>query len=367
MKSLRSMFLPLAFVLLLTGCGQSQSQKEAEKINSSEPVSQVQESNQEESSEKKVEIDVKNPVIRNNLDKSGKFRIEYPEGVRDKHGEALKLDKYPEKIVDLSTSTLYLMSKLEVPLTAVSRTVATTKAADYYKDVQKIESGMRGVDTEAVIALEPDLVIMSGGMKEKFGSQLENLGIPVYYTSEGPTVGLVENRAETEALAEAFGGSQAREDVSKIYDEVKKVCEEYAKNHPAKKTMILFGPGTDHTMISTSKSFLGQILKSLGFENVGDSLDQKGSGIIPSSLEMLVKANPELFFLIAPPTGYDPQSLVDAYEKAKKEDPEVWEEIDAVKNNQVIALPGNYTTSRGLEMTQDILSLIDKLSAEVGK
>ncbi|WEG35075.1 ABC transporter substrate-binding protein [Amygdalobacter indicium] len=312
-------------------------------------------------------LEWKNIKLRNNLDKQKGLEIKYPEAVQKKYGKSLKLSKYPAKIVDLSTSSLALMAKLNVKMAAVSRTVKTTKAAEYYKDVKDIESGMRGVDTEAVIALEPDLVIMSGGMKEKYGAQLEKLKIPVYYTSEGPLVNLAANQAETEALAEAFGGSQAKEDVTAMYKAAEEACQNYAKAHASKKTAIMFGVGGKSIMLATSKSYFGTIIKMLGFENAADAKDVKGSGILPSSLETLVQADPEVIFLIAPPTGYDPQSLLTAFTKAKNADKAVYEGIKAVKVDKIVALPGNYTTSRGLEIVPDLYHLCEILTEKLGK
>lgn len=381
MKVLRSLCAVTALALCLAGCqtGNTPSQgsaaastpgttkSETGTASSTAAAGATGAAATADTAGKSATVDLNELTIRSNLDKTGKFVINYPEAVWKKHGKALELKAYPKKIIDLSTSSLFLMSKLKVDLIGVSRTVKNTRAAEYYKNVKTIDSGMRSVDTEAVIAMEPDLVIMSGGMKEKFGSQIEKLNIPVYYTSEGPIVNLAVNQAETECLAEAFGGSQAKEDVTAIYAAMRKSAEAYAKEHAAKSAMVIFGPGGKGVMVATSTSFFGQQLKLLGFENAADPINAKGSGVLPSSLEVLAKQNPAVIFLIAPPTGYDPQTLLDAFNDAKAKDPKIYESIQAVKDNKVIALPGNYTTSKGLEVVPDFVKLIDLLSEKLGK
>jgi iron complex transport system substrate-binding protein len=59
--------------------------------------------------------------------------------------------------------------------------------------------------------------------------------------------------------------------------------------------------------------------------------------------------------------------LLDAFNDAKAKDPKIYESIQAVKDNKVIALPGNYTTSKGLEVVPDFVKLIDLLSEKLGK
>lgn len=304
-------------------------------------------------------FDFDNFKIRHEVDPSAKFVIKYPEKLAAKFGASLELPKYPEKLVVLSTSTLYLLKKLDVKPIAVSRQVKTTLAADTYGSLPTIDSGMNGVDTEAIIALKPDLVLMSAMMKEKYGSILEELKIPVYYTSEGPIVTYDMNKEESLCLAEAFGGKVARDDVAKVYGEVEKKAMAYKESHKPQTEMILFG--MDFSYQASSMSFFGSILKSLGFENLTDKNEGPQIRVAPGSMEKVISYNPQVLFLIAPPTGYDPSALKDAFLAKVNSEKDLWKNVDAVKSGHIFAFGGNYTTSKGLQVVHDISALIDSL------
>lgn len=302
-------------------------------------------------------------TIRHNIDKNAPFVIKYPPMLAKTFGPELKLPKYPEKIVDLSTSSLFLMSKLGVEPIAVSRTVKNTRARIAYGKLKTIDSGMNTVDTEGVIALQPDLVIMNAGMREKFGKVLEGMKIPVYYTSEGPIVTYEVNKTESLILAEAFGGPEAKEDVSKLYADIEAKAAAYAKAHQPTTAAILFG--MDSSFQAATKSFVGSLIKMLGFENISDKMSGPPATVMPASFENIIKANPATIFLVAPPTGYKPEILKAAFMKRVTTDKALWDNVDAIKNNRVLALSGNYTTSKGLEVILDIQELITRLEAEL--
>lgn len=297
--------------------------------------------------------------IKNELDKSKPLTIPYPSFMQEKFGKGLTLEKYPEKIVDLSTSTLYLMDKMGIKPIAVSTTVKTTRSADTFKEAQKIQSGMNTVDTESVIKLQPDLVIMSAYHREKFGKVLEDLKIPVYYTVEGPAVNYERNKEATLTIAEGFGGPAAKEDVAKLYSAVEKKAADFKAKHKSRTSMVLFG--MDSSYQASSKSFFGSIIKQLPFENLTDKFGGPDVNVAQVSMENIVKYNPEVLFLIAPPMGYQPKALQGAFMARVMKDKALWGKVKAVQDKHYIALPGNYTTSRGLEIVIDFSNLIDQL------
>ncbi|MDO5734039.1 MAG: ABC transporter substrate-binding protein [Eubacteriales bacterium] len=291
------------------------------------------------------------------------FVMKYPESLVDKYDAAPEFEEYPEKIIVLSTSTLYLLSLMDVEPIAVSRTVKNTRAFDAYGELPWIDSGMNTVDTETIVSMEPDLVIMSGGMREKFGSLLEELKIPVFYTSEGPGVSYAQNKEESLNLAEIFGGQKAKDEVAEIYAKVEDRAKAFKDAHEEKTTMILFG--MDSSMQASSKSFFGGIVAQLPFANLTDLDEDKEIRVAPISMENVIKNNPEYIFLIAPPMGYDPNALFGIFMSNVAKDPQLWQNVEAVKNENIIALPGNYTTSKGLEIVQDFNNLINLLEEKL--
>lgn len=145
------------------------------------------------------------------LAKSDKFELEYPDFVSQRVGlETLKLDYYPQRIVCLSTSALPVINELDVNLVAVTSTPMGLELKEKYNNLPKIFSGMSDLDTEAIIALKPDLVMLGTQHQKKFGKILEAAGIPVYYTQEGPVITYEQNKLQSLTYAKAFDNKKKK-------------------------------------------------------------------------------------------------------------------------------------------------------------
>ncbi|HML47241.1 MAG TPA: ABC transporter substrate-binding protein, partial [Clostridia bacterium] len=168
------------------------------------------------------------------------FAIPYPSYMTESEGEALALPQKPERIVCLSNAALQALVRSDIRPIAVTTPTSFVEYPDWVAELPVIATGMGSLDVESVIALEPDLVIMGVHLKEGFAQQLTDANIPVYYTSEGPSITYAETKEEALTLVGAFGSESLAQALEAEFAEVEQRAAEYAASHETRRMMILF-------------------------------------------------------------------------------------------------------------------------------
>ena len=286
------------------------------------------------------------------------FSIGYPSYLQESQGEALVLEEKPEDIVVLSNSALQILVACGIEPVAVTSPHMQIDYPDWVRELPVISTGMSDLDSESVISMQPDLVIMGVHLKEDYGQQFQDAGIPVYYTSEGPSITYQEVKEEAITLTESFGTKEQLEKMKSDFAEMEQRAADFREKWDSKQMMILFGAPPSYQQ--TSKGYLGSILAMLPFENMADQVLSEDSRTAPLDLENLLEVNPEILFAISP-TAQSAEDLQAVYAEEFEKNPKIWSSLQAVKNDQVIWLSNEYVTSKGVHIIQSIHSLIDML------
>ena len=153
-------------------------------------------------------------------EESAQVTLYYPSYLQESEGEALVLDQMPERIVCLSNAALQILVRCGIQPVAVTEPTASVEYPDWVYDLPVISTSMSSLDTEAIIAMEPDLLIVGSYQKETYGQQFADAGIPVYYTSEGPSIAYGEAREEAITLARSFGSEELAAEVEAEFEAV---------------------------------------------------------------------------------------------------------------------------------------------------
>ncbi len=290
------------------------------------------------------------------------YEILYPEYMQESEGESLVLDQKPEKIVCLSNSALQILIRCNMQPIAVTSPASTIDYPDWVSELPVIETGMSELDSESVIAMEPDLVIMGVHLQEDYGPILESAGIPVYYTSEGPSITYNEVKQEALALGESFGGDEQRDAIQKEFDDLEQRAAEYKDSHETKTMMILFAAPPSYQQ--TSEGYLGSMLAMLPFENLSDTLIDPSSRTAPLDMEKLVEENPEILFAISPTTP-TAEMLEASYQEEFQNNPQIWDNLTAIQEGNIIYLSSDYVTSKGIHIIDSMNELMDMLEEKL--
>lgn len=293
-------------------------------------------------------------------EESTQVTLYYPSYLQESEGEALVLDKMPERIVCLSNAALQILVRCGIQPVAVTEPASSVEYPDWVYELPVISTSMTSLDSEAIIAMEPDLLIVGSYQKETYGQQFADAGIPVYYTSEGPSIAYAEAREEAITLARSFGSEELAAEVEAEFAAVEARAADYAATHDVKSMMIFFH--TPGTYFQTSEGYLGSMLAMLPFENLADTVVDPASRTVPTDIETCLTLDPEVIFAISP-TAATADVIQDVYEETFAQEPGLWEQFSAVANDDVIYLSSEYVTSKGIQVIDSLNALIDLLEA----
>ncbi len=291
---------------------------------------------------------------------NGEVVLYYPSYLQESEGESMTLSKTPERIVCLSNAALQILVRCGIHPVAVTTPASSVEYPDWVSDLPVISTSMSSLDIEAVLSCEPDLVIVGSYQKETYGQQFADAGVSVYYTSEGPSIAYNEAKEEALTLAKSFGTEELVNEIAAEFAAVEERAASYCAAHSTKTMMIFFyTPGTYQ---QTSQGYLGSMLSLLPFENLSDSLVDPSSRTVTMDTETALTANPEVIFAISP-TAATTDVLEQLYTETFAENPDLWNQLDAVKNDNIIYLTSEYVTSKGIQIINSLNKLIDMLEA----
>ena len=205
-------------------------------------------------------------------------------------------------------------------------------------------------------------MILGSYQKEAYGQNFEDAGIDCFYTSEGPSISYSQTKDETLCLAKSFGGDEFEAELASEFEAVEQRCADFTATHETQTMMIFFHqPGTYQ---QTSKGYLGSMLAMLPFENLTDSLVDGDSPTTTIDTEITLGLNPDIIFAISP-SAPSAEVLQETFEATFDENRTLWNQLDAVANNNIVYLGGEYVTSKGLQSISSINKLVDLLEARI--
>ena len=270
MKKLLSFILAFAMVLGMTACGDTRDTVGGSQETA---IDSVAESSSEESDSSENQTDA------DGTEDSGQGGA--PEGSgtivvtgMDAAGEPVEVTVpyKPERVVGLDLANLDILDNLGLGGCVVGAPTITLPYLQSYNDELPIVGSVKTPDLEAVMACEPDLILMGGRMAE----YMDSLGeiAPVLRLTTVSDEGLVEAiRANAQTVGAIFGETEHVDELLAQYDAQIAALAEFAQG----KTCVLG--------MSTSGSFnlLGNdgrcslIVNEIGFDNIGVDAAAAGS------------------------------------------------------------------------------------------
>lgn len=204
--------------------------------------------------------------------------------ITDDRGVTVTLPRPPQRIVSLLPS----LAETVCALDACGRLVGVDRYSNYPASVQALPKVGGGLDPniEAVVALKPDLVLMS--VASRASERLEALGLKVVALD-------TKNHADVKRVLERVGTLLGADGAQRVWREIDAGVSAAAQALPAEahKVRVYFEVSRGPYGAGES-SFIGETLTRLGVKNV-----------IPASLgpfpklnpEFIVRANPDLIMI----------------------------------------------------------------------
>lgn len=266
----------------------------------------------------------------------------FPITVTDDLGNSVTIPARPERIVALTPAATEILFRLG----AGDRTVAKSEDIDPYPpeaDGLPIVSKFTGVDVEAIVGLDADLVIGDAVNPAEAITKLKDLGLPVVLMAASSIDGALK---DIELVGDAIGsGGDARDLTASMrarFDQLGALTAD------APKPRVFYEIGAGDTIYTMpAESIYAEMLKLAG----ADPITTDASYVI--SLEKLVDADPEIILLA------DGTPVADVAKRPG------WEGMTAVKDGRVIAINDTTVTRPGPRLVDGLEALIKVIHPEL--
>lgn len=258
----------------------------------------------------------------------------YPITVTASNGE-ITIDAQPEAIISLSPTATEMLFAIG----AGEQVIAVDDMSDYPADAPQTELSGYTPNIEAIVAYEPDLVVLSdysaSGGDDSVGPALTNLGVPVVEASAAQSLDDVYDQLQL--LGDATGHSAAASDV--IADMQQAIATAIDSVPQTDRTIKIYHEIDPTPFSVTSATFIGQVYSAFGLENIADNADEDGYGYPQMSVEAVVSADPDAIFLADSVCCQENAETVAARDG--------WGQVTAVQQGQIYALDDSVASRWG--------------------
>jgi len=260
----------------------------------------------------------------------------------DSLGREITLEATPQRIISLAPSNTEILFAVG----AGAQVVGRDEFSDYPAEAASIETigGSFGeYNVEAIVALEPDLILAAEINPPELVQQLEDLGLTVYYLGNPTTLEEMYTNLETV-------GSLTGHDVTELVDSLKdRVAAVDEKIMPLSSRIAVFYEidATDTTKPWTygPGTFGDLLIARAGGYNVGGIASDPYPQL---SLEQVVAANPTVIILGDSMWGVTAEAV-----QARPG----WETIPAVQDGQIFPFDDNLVSRPGPRLVDGLEQL----------
>ncbi|WP_310605592.1 heme ABC transporter substrate-binding protein IsdE [Anaerosporobacter sp.] len=302
LKKLVTIGAIVAMSVLAAGCGKKESNNQDVVTNASKVV--------EETTEKEEMVEVAE--------------------TKEKDSEVKESSKpvTEERVVASSVAVVQILDALGVPMIGVP--TSSYELPESVADAARIGSPM-SPDMEVVASLEPTVVVSVDSLSEDLKTQFETLNIDSEFVNLSSYVGLKES---INSLGERFGVEEKSNELIASFEEREGNIKAAIEGKEAPSVLIIFGAGSSF-MVASEDSYVGDLVKIAGAENI---ITDAPSGFSPIDMEYLAEKNPDYILFMA---HANPEESLEAF-KQEFETNQAWQNFDAVKNGNVVALETEY-------------------------
>lgn len=278
---------------------------------------------------------------------------EAPIVLTDGLNKSIKLPKAAQRIVSLAPSSTEILYAID----AGRQVVARDTFSDYpeeAKTIPDIGGGFGELNSEAIIAQKPDLVLASSLTPPEQIKALESLGLTVFaIANPNDFSGLFQN---LRAVAKLTAHEAEAETLVDELDARIKAVEEKVKNTHEKPLVFYELDGTDPNAPWTPGpgSFVDNLIRMAGGENLGSGMSSEWAQI---SIEELVSKDPEII-LIGDAT-WGGVTLDDVRNRAG------WESLKAIQEGRMFVFDDNLVSRPGPRLVDGLEAMAKLLHPEL--
>jgi iron complex transport system substrate-binding protein len=266
----------------------------------------------------------------------------------DTPGGKLTLERQPQRIVSMSPTATEMLFAIG----AGGQVTAADSNSNYPKEAPTTDLSAYEPNLEAIAGYKPDLVVYSDDPGD-LAAGLGKLGIPAL--AQPAARGLDDTYAQLDQLGRATGHlAEAGRLTESMRAEIQKIT---AGSRP-ERPLTYYHELDKNLYTATSSTFIGQLYKQLGMENIADAADKEGTGYPQLSAEYVVRADPDLIFLADTKCCGQSAKTVAARDG--------WEQLTAVRSGGVVELDDDVASRWGprvVDFLKTVAAKVESLEA----
>lgn len=269
--------------------------------------------------------------------------------VTDDKGRQVKISGKPMRIVSATYGTDEILAEVVDParIKAFSKWAGDPEITFITQEQADQVGNKVGENTEAIVALKPDLVFVSVATSEPLVKNLEDMGIPVYVAGSPKTVAAM--RKKVLGVAAAAGEKTKGEVLVAAMDKKLLKLEGKLQAIPKDKEKIVMAFSFIGA-IGRKDNLLDDIFQYAHVRNgaAEAGLDQGSNSL---SKERIIAINPDVFLL--PTWNFDSNNDVQKYAEQVAADP-AFKNIKAIKNKRLEFVSDRYRYVASQHVTDSI-------------
>lgn len=258
--------------------------------------------------------------------------------VQDDTGRNVKLPAHPKRIISLTYGT----DEILLALVDEKRVLAISKFAGNpdisflsEEEADRIPNRVHN-DTEQIVALNPDLVIVSTAIPQQITDTLVSSGVPVYISCIPHTYSEMEQKIR--GVAKAVNEEEKGEDmVKQMNDRQKEIDEKLSVIPDDKKRRVL--ALSFRGIIGKKGTLTSEIIeRAHAIDVAGNYKAPKRSNAL-LSLELIPEMNPDV--ILMPVWKRSANENEEAFKDEIVSNP-AYQDVNAVRNNRLVRFPEKY-------------------------
>jgi len=258
----------------------------------------------------------------------------YPQTHTDALGREVTLTAQPKRIVSLAPS----VTEILFAIGAGPQVVGRTEFCNYPPEVLSLPTiggfSAKSISVEAILALQPDLVIAGSLRQKEVVEALTGAGITVFTVA--PT-SLADIQSGIVTLGEMTGNVEgAGAVVADMQSRISTISEKVASVPTDKRPKVFYEVFDEPLTTTTNASFVGELLTLAGGVNIFADLPDAYPTI---SVEQIAERDPQIII--------GPSSHADKLTAALIASRPGWASLTAVKNNAVYIVDGDSISRAG--------------------
>ncbi len=258
----------------------------------------------------------------------------------DDLGREVTLEEVPSRIVSVSPACTEILFALGLG----DKVVGVTEFCDYPEEA--LEKEKIGTFTtpnlEAIVALNPDLVLATGGVQAEVLGRMEELGLTVYAVN--PTT-FDETLATILEVGEITGATRRADEIvtdmnQRAVEVARRVSEMEARGKA--RPRVFFEIYYENNVWTVGKgSIISDLIRLAGGENIGDL---ESGDYYEFSVEALMSQNPQVY-LVGSGSMFNPGDITSR---------PGWDRMDAVRDGRVYVIEENLLYRTGPRLIEGL-------------